>query len=185
MELKGPSQPDCGPHLPQTPTPISSMPVTPAGTSSWMPTAWPSMCGSTQHRHWLCSRRIRTSTSSTGQAARGRLGRCYRLGNWSSALGMGLMASLLWQRHPTQPQNVHRLLSEQASLLLTVYLRMGGPFPRENKFDYFLMLPTAPCGGVGWGAGSCSTQEPVGTDLLLGKARLSLLRNGTGALGPV
>lgn len=21
------------------------------------------------------------------------------------------------------------------------------PFPRENKFDYFLMLPTAPCGG--------------------------------------
>lgn len=124
-----------------------------------MQTALPSTCGSTRPRHWSCSRRTRTSTSSTGQAARGRPGRCCRLGSWSSALGTGPMASPLWQRRPPQPLNVHRLLSEQASLFVTVYLRMDGtldlrgvaPFPRENKFDYFLMLPIAPCGG---GAGS-------------------------------
>lgn len=158
-----------------------------------MPTAWPSTCASTPPRHWSCSRRTRTSTSSTGPAARGRPGRCCRLGSWSSALGTGLMGSLPWQRHPPQPLNVHRLLSEQAPLLLTVYLRMDGtlelrgvaPFRRENKFDYFLMLPTAPW-GVWWGAGSCgwchgkgcSTQGPAGRDPLLGKARLSLCRVG-------
>lgn len=160
---EGSPQPDPGLYLPQTPTPISSMPATPVGTSSWMQTAWPSTCGSTRPRHWSCSRRTRTSTSSTGRAARGQPGRCCRLGSWSSALGMGPMASPLWQRRPPQPLNVRRLLSEQASLLVTVYLRMDGtldlrgvaPFPRENKFDYFLMPPRAPCGGVGGSWQSC------------------------------
>ncbi|VCX42276.1 unnamed protein product [Gulo gulo] len=139
------------------------MPATPVGTSSWMQTAWPSTCGSTRPRRWSCSRQTRTSTSSTGRAARGRPGRCCRLGSWSSALGMRPMASPLWQRRPPQPLNVRRLLSEQVSLLVTVYLRMDGtlhlrgvaPFPRENKFDYFLMLPRAPCGGVGGSWQSC------------------------------
>lgn len=123
---EGSPQPDHGLSLPQTPTPISSMPATPVGTSSWMQTAWPSTCGSTRPRHWSCSRRMRTSTSSTGRAAHGQPGRCCRLGSWSSALGMGPMASPLWQRRPPQPLNVRRLLSEQASLLVTVYLRMDG-----------------------------------------------------------
>lgn len=102
------------------------------------------------------------------------------------------MGSRPWQRHLPQPLNVHRLLSEQAPPP-PVYLRLDGtlelrgvsPFPRENKSDYFLTLPIAPCGA---GAGSwqlwlmpgkgCSTQRPVGRDLLVGEARLSLCRMG-------
>lgn len=111
----GPSCPDHSPP-PQIPTPTSCMRVIPVGTSSWMPIAWPSTFGSTQHRHWSCSRRMRTSTSSTGQVARGQPGRCCRLESWSSVLGMGLRASPHWQKLHPQLLIAYHLPSKQVAL---------------------------------------------------------------------
>ena len=51
--------------------------------------------------------------------------------NWFTGERTGPMGSLLWQRQPPPPLNVHRLPSEQAPLLLF----KDGWHPRTEKGD--------------------------------------------------